>query len=207
MEGFDERPQPARRGPQFEPPVDPGEGPSRRGLALVARIVGGRGLAADAAGIPPLDSDQVLDLQRTAGNRLTSGALARWTDALPAGENVAQELLGQLLPARATDRGLYDTICAALDALEPQIHVQVSGPPGEVAIEASGPAGSTSFKAAVLAPATTLELPMKTAFGRATAIEPHHALEILVAGHRLTLPVPFDDVATAGGYTARAELR
>jgi hypothetical protein len=186
MDGFEARPQPARRG-----------------LALVARIMGGRGLAADAAGIPPLASDQVLDLQQTAGNRLTSGALSRWTNALPAGENVAQELVAQLLPARAADRGLYEAICAALDALEPHIHVQISGPPGAVKVEVTGPAGSTSFDAAVLEPATTLQIP----FGRAAAIEPGHALEILVAGHRLTLPVPFDDAATAGGYTARAELR
>lgn len=187
MDGSDARPQ-----------------PSPRGLALVARIIGGRGLAADAAGIPPLASDQVLDLQQTAGNRLTSGALARWTDALPAaGASVAQDLLRQLLPARAADRGLYDAICAALDALEPQIHVRISGPPGEVEVEVTGPAGSRSFNAAVLEPATTLEIP----FGRAAAIEPQHALEILVAGHRLTLPVPFGDAATAGGYTARAELR
>src|SRR5687768_12701365 len=137
MDGFEARPQPARRGPELEPPVDPGDGPSPRGLALVARILGGRGLAADAAGIPPLDSDQVLDLQQTAGNRLTSGALARWTDALPARENVAQDLLRQLLSAKAADRGLHETICTALDALEPRIHLQIAGPPGEVTIAAS----------------------------------------------------------------------
>ena len=73
-----------RRGrrPGFEPPVDPGGGPSVHGLSLVARIMRGRELAAEAAGIPPLDSDQVLDLQRTAGNQLTTGALARWIDVL-----------------------------------------------------------------------------------------------------------------------------
>jgi hypothetical protein len=50
--------------------------------ALVEQIVRGRELAAEAAGLPPLDSEQVLDLQRSAGNRLTSGALARWTGVL-----------------------------------------------------------------------------------------------------------------------------
>ena len=58
----------------------------------------------DAAGIPPLDSDQVLDLQRTAGNRLTTGALGRWNDLLadePDGQTVPQELLGQLFAAQA----------------------------------------------------------------------------------------------------------
>jgi hypothetical protein len=72
----------ARPVPGFEPPVDPGAGSSLRGLALVARIMRGRELAAGAAGIPPLESDQVLDLQRSAGNRLTTGALARWNEPL-----------------------------------------------------------------------------------------------------------------------------
>jgi hypothetical protein len=45
-----------------------------------ARILDARAPATDAEGIPPLDSDQVLDLQRSAGNRLTAAALARWTD-------------------------------------------------------------------------------------------------------------------------------
>src|SRR5215213_8618865 len=76
---------PARPGPDFEPPVDRGAGgPSIHGLSVVARIMRGRELAAEAAGIPPLDSDQVLDLQRTAGNSLTAGALGRWTDLLEA---------------------------------------------------------------------------------------------------------------------------
>ena len=82
----------------------------------------GRELAAAAAGLPPLDSDQVLDLQRTAGNRLTTGALARWTDGLGAAiQSEADaalarfatpeqalaappaELLDHLLPALAAD--------------------------------------------------------------------------------------------------------
>ena len=79
------RADPARPGPGFEPPADPGAGgPSVHGLSLVARIMRGRELAAEAAGIPPLDSDQVLDLQRTAGNSLTTSALSRWTDLLEA---------------------------------------------------------------------------------------------------------------------------
>ena len=66
--------------PVFEPPVDPGEGgPSPSGLFQAARILRARALATEAAGLPPLDSDQVLDLQRTAGNRLTARALSRWT--------------------------------------------------------------------------------------------------------------------------------
>src|SRR5687768_13935612 len=115
--GFEAERDSARPAPGFEPPVDPGTGPSLRGLALVARIMRGRELAADAAGIPPLDSDQVLDLQRTAGNRLTAGALGRWTDALadwPIDAAVPQELLGRLLPARAEDAGLHAAVCAAL---------------------------------------------------------------------------------------------
>jgi hypothetical protein len=74
---------PAPAQPAFAPPRGPVTAtPSLHGLSLVARILRGRELAAEAAGIPPLDSDQVLDLQRTAGNRLTAGALTRWTDAM-----------------------------------------------------------------------------------------------------------------------------
>jgi hypothetical protein len=80
--GFEAFRGPARPGPSFEPPADPATGPSTGGLSLLAQILRGRELAAAAAGLPPLDSDQVLDLQRTAGNLLTSGALARWVDAL-----------------------------------------------------------------------------------------------------------------------------
>ena len=84
--GFEADRSPARPVPGFEPPADPGAGdPSLHGLSLVARILRGRELAAEAAGVPPLDSDQVLDLQRTAGNRLTAGALSRWTDLLSDG--------------------------------------------------------------------------------------------------------------------------
>lgn len=82
--GFEAARGPARRGPSFDPPADPAGGPSIGGLSLLAQILRGRELAAAAAGIPPLDSDQVLDLQRTAGNLLTGGALARWVDPLAA---------------------------------------------------------------------------------------------------------------------------
>jgi hypothetical protein len=68
----------------FEPPVDPGEGGRPAdGLFHAARILRARALAAEAAGMPPLDSDQVLDLQRSSGNRLTARALAPWTEPPP----------------------------------------------------------------------------------------------------------------------------
>src|SRR5215207_1542542 len=137
---------PARPGPGLEPPADPGAGrPSIHGLSLVARIMRGRELAAEAAGIPPLDSDQVLDLQRTAGNSLTSGALARWTDVLEAalaGEEQAAlapfktveaalrhdpgDLLDHLLPARAIDPAAHAAIATALDAIDARVRVRVS---------------------------------------------------------------------------------
>lgn len=199
-----------RPAPSFEPPVDPGGGPSLRGLALVARIMRGRELAADAAGVPPLDSDQVLDLQRTAGNRLTTGALGRWTDLLaqePVDRAVAQELLAQLLPARDADPGLHAAICAALDAAEPSIAVRVSGPPGPAAVELRGPAGGV---AAVLqldpGAAATVGIPFKAAFGAAAAIGPGDALAVTIGGAALELPVPFAQPVAAAGYVALAEL-
>lgn len=202
--GFEAERGTARPRPGFEPPVDPGAGPSLHGLALVARIMRGREIAADAAGIPPIDSDQVLDLQRSAGNRLTTGALARWTEGA-AEQSVAQELFGQLFAARAADPGLYDGICAALDGLAPQISVSVSGPESPVEIELRGPAGAVAATAAV--PPATVELPFAGAFGRAAEIEPEHVLGLTVAGHALELPVPFAGPVTAGGYVALAELR
>ena len=81
--GFEATRGPARPEPSFEPPADPAGGPLG-GLSLLAQIMRGRELAAAAAGLPPLDSEQVLDLQRTAGNHLTSGALARWVAPLAA---------------------------------------------------------------------------------------------------------------------------
>ena len=66
--------------PAFEPPVEPGvDGRRADGLFPAAQIRRARALAAEAAGMPPLDSDQVLDLQRSSGNRLTARALAPWT--------------------------------------------------------------------------------------------------------------------------------
>jgi hypothetical protein len=193
--------EPQRRRPrEFEPPVDPGDGPSLRGLALVARIMRGRELAADAAGIPPLDSDQVLDLQRAAGNRLTSGALSRWTDALPGEGSLAQELLASL----HADPGLRDSIAAALDALDATVALHLTGPAEPVAIDVLGPRSGAAFH---VTPPATVELPFKALFEPAAAIEPDDALDITVGTNRLRLPVPFSEPATAGGYAARAELR
>jgi hypothetical protein len=209
--GFEAERDSARPAPSFEPPVDPGTGPSLRGLALVARIMRGRELAADAAGIPPLDSDQVLDLQRTAGNRLTAGALGRWTDALadwPADPVVPQELLARLLPARAADAELHAAICAALDALEPTVVLRLRGPAGVAEIALRGPAGEA--KAALrLDPGSdaTVELPFRAAFGAAAGLGPGDALAISVGATTLELPIPFAGAASAGPYTALAELR
>jgi hypothetical protein len=197
MEEFEPQRRPA---PGFEPPVEPGEGRSLRGLALVARIMRGRELAADAAGIPPLDSDQVLDLQRTAGNRLTSGALARWIDALPGEQDIAQELLAALFAAPA----LHATICTALDSLDATIALHLTGPREPVVVDALGPRGGEAFHAT---PPATVELPFKAVFGPAAAIEPDDALNVTVGNSELRLPVPFTGPATAGGYSARAELR
>jgi hypothetical protein len=212
--GFEQ--QNARPAPGLEPPVEPGGGPSLRGLSLVARIMRGRELAADAAGIPPLDSDQVLDLQRTAGNSLTTGALARWTEA-PDGA----VLLDRLLPARATDPALHAQVCAELDALDLQLLVRVScteGPGQPVAIDIRGPAGGAAFGSATLPPdvSATAELPFAIAFGAAASIAPGHGLAL-----RLTAPdgsaatailaLPFADAETLAlgrsRYVALAEAR
>src|SRR5829696_6891440 len=139
---------PARPGPDFEPPVDRGAGgPSFGGLSLVARILRGRELAAEAAGIPPLDSDQVLDLQRTAGNQLTTGALARWVDGLEAAETAAAlepfaypghaerhdpEMLLSLLPLAAAHLpAAHQQIAAALAALDPLVEIRCTCVAGE----------------------------------------------------------------------------
>ncbi len=217
--GFEPERGSARPAPGFEPPRDPGGGTALHGLALVARIMRGRELAADAAGIPPLDTDQVLDLQRTSGNRLTTGALARWTDLLadaPAGRPVAHELLAQLLPARAADPALHAAICAALDGLAPLIQVRVActgGEPGPVEIELLGPTGAGSSGVAVLAPgvATTVELAFAAAFGPAASIEPRHALALTLtvpdgAEERLELPVPFAGPGATARFAAIARL-
>jgi hypothetical protein len=196
MDGFEPQRRPA---PALEPPVEPGHGSSLRGLALVARIMRGEQLAADAAGIPPLDSEQVLDLQRSAGNRLTTGALARWIDALPE-EQLAQELLLELFAEPGRDRAIR----AALDALDPRISIHVSGPEQPVAIDVLGPRGGAAF---AITPPAIVELPFDALFGPAAAIEPKQALRLTIGADALELALPFTEAATAGAYTARAELR
>jgi hypothetical protein len=206
----------ARPGPGFEPPADPGAGgPSVHGLSLVARIMRGRELAAEAAGIPPLDSDQVLDLQRTAGNSLTTSALSRWTDVLEAalsGEEQAalapfrsvEEarrhppalLLDVLLPARAADSEAHAAIAVALDTLDPRVRVVVSCTAGRrhVEIAVHGPAGGSAGTQAVLAAgdAATLSLGFGAAFGPAARLDQASALIVTVAGAPPTeLPLPF----------------
>jgi hypothetical protein len=188
--GFEAEHGTARPEPGFEPPVEPGDG-SLRGLSLVARILRGRELAGDAAGIPPLEPEQVLDLQRTAGNNLTAGALSRWTDLTHAG------LLERLLAARDSDPALHATLCSALDALELQVQVRVScteGPGARVAIEVHAPAGRTSFGTVALEPgiSASAELSLAAALGPAAAIAPDQGLTV-----RLTTP---------DGSTASAEL-
>jgi len=218
--GFEAERGTARPAPGFEPPVEPGSGPSLRGLSLVARIMRGRELAGDAAGIPPLDSDQVLDLQRTAGNQLTTGALARWNDLLEAGaeeQSVPHELLGQLFAARAADPALHAAICAALDGLAPQIALSVTctgGAGGPVEVAMRGPVGTAARTAVVLAPgeSTVLALGFAEAFGPATGIAPADALAVTItsaggARQSLQLPVPFAAPVPATGYAVLAELR
>jgi hypothetical protein len=207
---------PARPGPSFEPPVDPAGGPSVHGLSLVARIMRGRELAAEAAGIPPLDSEQVLDLQRTAGNSLTTGALARWTDVLEAalaGEEQAAlapfrtveaalrqapgDLLDRLLPARVADPVAHAAIATALDVLDPVVRVRVSctsGGRGRITLAAAGPAGGRAEATADLVPgaAATLELGFTAALGPAAAVTQASAIAVEVSGEPPTLlPVPF----------------
>ena len=219
MEGgqFSGERTPARPGPSFEPPPDPGAGgPSVHGLSLVARIMRGRELAAEAAGIPPLDSDQVLDLQRTAGNSLTTGALSRWTDLLAAaiaGEEQAaldpfrtvedalrhppDLLLELLLPARAADAEAHAAIAGALDALDPRILVRIScteGAGDAVVLAASGPAGGRGEQPADLAPggSTTLELGFAAALGPAAELTQASAIAVRAGdGPPALLPVPF----------------
>jgi hypothetical protein len=213
--GFEAQRGTARPAPGFEPPVEPGA-PSLQTLALVARIMRGRELAADAAGIPPLDSDQVLDLQRSAGNSLTTGALARWTEATGEGS-----LLERLLPARAQDPALHAHVCAALDALELQLHVRVScvaGPAEPVGVEIRGPAGGAAFGTAALTPGMSAQaqLPFAVAFGAAAAVAPGHGLAVRLGaadGSEATaiLLVPFAESAVLelgeARYVALAEAR
>jgi hypothetical protein len=184
-----------RPAPQFEPPVEPGEGRSLRGLAAAARIARGPDRAADAAGVPPLDSDQVLDLQRTAGNRLTASALARWIEALPE-ENLAQ----QLLEALFADASLHATIAAALDALDPRIEVHVDGAAAPTDLEVTGPRGGGTY---VVTPPATVELSFNAVFGPAAAIDPSAGLNVTLGERTVRLRLPFTEPAGV----ARANLR
>jgi hypothetical protein len=140
--GFEATRGPARPGPSFEPPADPG-GPSIGGLSLVAQILRGRELAAAAAGLPPLDSDQVLDLQRTAGNLLTSGALSRWVDALavyqPAGELHISCTAGEAAQYEVA----LDDVPVATAALAEGDTVSVRLPPG-VLLRITAPDGTAA---------------------------------------------------------------
>ena len=208
-------------GPSFEPPADPAGGPSIHGLSLVARIMRGRELAAAAAGLPPLDSDQVLDLQRTAGTQLTTGALARWTDGLGAAIQAESdaalahfatpeqalahppaELLDHLLPAQAAAPGAYAAICAALDALAPRVLLRLTctaaPAPTALRVHVRGPAGGEAAGTAELGAGflVTLELPFADAFGVAAGIGPESALALHLSGPDggeagVDLPVPF----------------
>jgi hypothetical protein len=127
--GFETTRGPAQPGTSHEPPADPSDR-GRGGLPLIARILRGRELAAEAAGLPPLDSDQVLDLQRTAGNRLTSGALARWVDALQAR---AGELRISCTAGAAADYEIaLDDVPVATAAMAEGDAVTVQLPPGSM---------------------------------------------------------------------------
>jgi hypothetical protein len=189
VESHDQQQRPA---PEYEPPVEPGDEQSLRGLAAVARIVRGRERAADAAGVPPLDSDQVLDLQRTAGNRLTAGALERWLAALPQ-ENVAQQLLEGLF----SEPRLHDAIATALDALDPRLEIHVTGPQEPTDLRIAGPHDEERLS---LMPPATVDVSFKALFGPAAAIAPDDALTLTLNERTIVLRVPF--AADAEGVSA-----
>jgi hypothetical protein len=128
--GFEATPGPARPGPSFEPPADRAGGPSIGGLSLIAQILRGRELAAAAAGLPPLDSDQVLDLQQTAGNQLTSGALSRWVDALAAYAPAGEARISCTAGAPAQYEFALDDVPVATAAMEEGDAVAVQLPVG-----------------------------------------------------------------------------
>jgi hypothetical protein len=194
--GFEAHRGTARPEPMFEPPEDPG-GPSLHGLSLVARIMRGRELAGEAAGIPPLDSDQVLDLQRSAGNRLTAGALARWTEPLasaPFATLGASELLDRLLPTRAADPAEHAAICAALDAVDPLLELRVSCVAGEAAPLSLAFAGSPPAAVRLgIGEAATISIRFAAAFGPAAAATPDTGVALVLT--------------TPAGERASAELR
>jgi hypothetical protein len=224
MEGSFRR-ETAPQPPGFEPPVEPG-GPSFGGLSLVARILRGRELAAEAAGIPPLDSDQVLDLQRTAGNQLTTGALARWVDGLQAAETAAAlepfaspghsegqdpELLLSLLPIAATHHpAAHRQIAAALEALDPLVEIRCTCVAGEQLAAELAVAGHEPTVADLYQDdAFTVEVPCSTLFGPPADYRGDGtiALRAQDTTAQLTLGVP--QVVQAGGarLVAIATLR
>jgi hypothetical protein len=191
VDGFEQQ---KRRAPELEPPADPGDELSLRGLAAVARIARGQ-RSVDAAGVPPLDSDQVLDLQRSAGNRLTAGALVRWLEAMPQG-NVAQQLLEGLF----ADPALHDTIAAALDALDPRLEIHVTGPAEPVDLRIAGPKGSERLG---LMPPATVDVSFNALFGPAAAIRPEDTLTLTLGERTIELRLPFTEAAGE----VRANLR
>jgi hypothetical protein len=153
--GFEATRGPARPGPAFEPPADPAGPTSLHGLSLIAQILRGRELAAEAAGLPPLDSEQVLDLQRSAGNQLTTGALARWIVALgridPVLEVQVSCTAGERAPYAVTLQGPAGgaTVRAALGAGDAATVVldlaeAFGDAEGELALRIAGPGGETA---------------------------------------------------------------
>ncbi len=141
--GFEAARGPARPGPSFEPPSDPAGGLSIGGLSLVAQILRGRELAAAAAGLPPLDSDQVLDLQRTAGNLLTSGALSRWVDPLAVHQAAGEVHVSCTAGEPADYEMALDGVPVATAALAEGDTVRVRLPPGRM-LRITGPDGTAA---------------------------------------------------------------
>jgi hypothetical protein len=140
--GFEAFRGPARPGPSFEPPADPAA-PSIGGLSLVAQILRGRELAAAAAGLPPLDSEQVLDLQRTAGNLLTSGALARWVDALDVYALAGEVRIDCTAGAAAQYEIALDDVPVATALMAEGDAVTVTLPPG-IVLRITAPDGTAA---------------------------------------------------------------
>ncbi len=201
--------------PGHAPPVDPGGGPSYGGLSLVARILRGRELAAEAAGIPPLDSDQVLDLQRTAGNQLTTGALARWIDGLQAAEAAAtlepfalpghaerhppEVLLGLLAAAATHHPAAHAQIAAALAAMEPVIEVRLACVGGEQAGAELALAGAPPAVVDLYEDdAFTVELPFAAAFGPLADYRGDGTIAFSAAGSSVRITLGAPQVVQAG---------
>ena len=168
----------------------------------------GRELAAAAAGLPPLDSDQVLDLQRTAGNQLTTGALSRWTDGLGAAiqPRPTRRSPASRRPSRRSRarRPSCSTTCspprppprrrtrrsAPRSTRSPRacvLRVTCTAAPGPVAlrVDVHGPAGGDGGRdrrARRRVRWSTLELPFADAFGAAAQIGPESALALRLTG-------------------------